>query len=165
MQIECCLLFLCGVLRLCSGQDINCMAAQEAEFTMYTISEVSRVSDVEPSDCEYSWTADHVIANHKEKNPELVLTHTINAIVTTKCFDTVIFKRNCISERESYMAYCAINCTLNAPWFQKHREFSYIWIGIVGVAAIFLVVLGILFFRECKSDAVKPKAADVEMGN
>ncbi|KAF1375086.1 hypothetical protein PFLUV_G00235760 [Perca fluviatilis] len=182
--IECCL-FVCGVLQLCSGQDINCTAAQGAEFTVYTISEVSRVSDVKPYDCEYSWTADNVIANHEQKN-ELVVKNTINAIVTSKCIDAVIFERSCISEGGSYRANCMINCTLNAPRFQKHQELSHIWIGpIVGVASIFLLgfLCGLCYkfkdklfqvmewtgirrhYKSVMMLGVKPETADVETGS
>ncbi|XP_034401599.1 uncharacterized protein LOC117739336 isoform X2 [Cyclopterus lumpus] len=107
-----------GFLQLGSAWSIGCTASPSSPFsdqTTYSISDDSRAPDVTGSDCEYSWANDnYVLANYISSNPELVVNNSINDLITPKCFDIIIYTRNCISEGIGHRALCKPNCTLVA---------------------------------------------------
>ncbi|XP_044023056.1 uncharacterized protein LOC122861982 isoform X2 [Siniperca chuatsi] len=157
MRIVAWCLFLCGLLQLHSAQDINCtVTVTDDDQTTYNISGMSHASGVDASKCEYSWTdsgtGNGVIAHHKGANPDLVLSNTINTLVTSQCFDKIVFAENCVSEGSGYTAICTVNCTLFALQMdQKAKEISRSWIpAIVAVVIVLPVVVLLLVICYCK---------------
>ncbi|XP_059210063.1 uncharacterized protein LOC131988815 isoform X2 [Centropristis striata] len=111
-------LFLCPLLLTCCASDIKCTKSQNGDKTVCSIAEESRVSN--SSVCVFSWIyADDgniVLANEKQKNPELVESYSINDLVTSKLLNIVAFSRHCPSETP-----VEVNCTETSLGPEKHE--------------------------------------------
>ncbi|XP_031703630.1 uncharacterized protein LOC116383719 [Anarrhichthys ocellatus] len=117
--VACCFFFAYDFLLLGRAWSISCIASSYSlvpEQTRYNISDDSRITDVNGSDCDYSWArGKHVLANHDNSETEpVVVSYSINHLITSGCFNNTTFRRNCLSEGIGYTVLCEPNCTLNA---------------------------------------------------
>ncbi|KAK9533423.1 hypothetical protein VZT92_008541 [Zoarces viviparus] len=135
MQIAaCCFCFAHGFLLLGSAWSISCTASSSSlvpEQTRYSISDDSVITDVTGSDCEYSWAlGKHVLANHDDGEPErVVVSYSINHLITSGCFNNTTFRRNCLSEGIGYTVLCESNCTLALLRSLKQKEIGATAVG------------------------------------
>ncbi|XP_078031045.1 uncharacterized protein LOC144466936 isoform X1 [Epinephelus lanceolatus] len=185
MRITVGYLFLCCFLQCCSAKDINCTVTQYANQTIYIISEMSNAN---ASSAVYTWAnaSGTVLARDDGKNPEQVVSYSIKALITLKCFHEIVYNCHPHSETRGYMAHCRINCTLNPPSLQKQKEISHNWIAPTAIAiflGLVLVLVGLCIrfrpniSRICSRDQLRciytamtmqkvdPKDANVEAGN
>ncbi|XP_068437094.1 uncharacterized protein [Clinocottus analis] len=127
MHIGVCCFLAFGQQLFGSAWSSDCTASPSSpssEQTTYSLSDDLHVSDVTQSDCEFSWAIHkHVLSDKIDSNPELVVSSSINQLITTKCFDNITFTRNCISEGIGHSVHCKPNCTVVAlERSQKRKE-------------------------------------------
>ncbi|XP_029316633.1 uncharacterized protein LOC115027434 isoform X2 [Cottoperca gobio] len=140
--VKCCL-FSCVLLQLCSAQNLNCTITHYADRTFYNVSDGSRVFDVKESNCPFSWAngTDHVLAHQSSRDPDLVMDSNINHLITSKCFQIILFKRHCPSEGTDYTANCITNCTLTSLGTSQETKES----PTVGITVAVLLLVGLFF--------------------
>ncbi|XP_024153301.2 uncharacterized protein LOC112161962 [Oryzias melastigma] len=97
--------YLFGGFLALGQSDLTCEVTQTPNGTLYLLQNVSA------SDCTHNWsTGSTVVSTNKEKNDEVVIASSINALLTKTCYEHVTHYRSCISKKEPMTATCNTSC-------------------------------------------------------
>ncbi|XP_047197670.1 uncharacterized protein LOC124852607 [Hippoglossus stenolepis] len=98
------------LLQVCGPGNVTCTVTQGTDQTTYS------VPDEGASGCSYSWanasdTGHSVLANQAELTKDgPVRIANVSTFITSECFPQVIYRGDCLSEKEEHTSNCTIVC-------------------------------------------------------
>lgn len=144
----------------CNAQDLTCTVSREANGqTTY------RIPDFNQSACQISWTdvSKFVLATQEQEKDGNVLFKNETTLITRVCMETVLYRRDCISEENVQEATCNTTCTGPAGLVTEkgphtHETVIYVAVAILALLIVVITSVAVWFrnnIRVCAGDFLR----------
>ncbi|KAG7226294.1 hypothetical protein INR49_003045, partial [Caranx melampygus] len=106
-----------AVVRSYNISTLTTSGAQVCNVTVEDDQTIYRVPPVTASGCEQSWSnatgSRHtVLAHHKGGRDDVVRSNNISTLITSQCFDHIIYKCKCFPEDVYHQVNCTTTCNV-----------------------------------------------------